>query len=73
MAFAVLDTETTWIDVVMSIGIVIADEQTFDPIQTLYDLITPACKNGGMYSSVLRMPDQQIDFEGKRKAVIAHG
>lgn len=72
MAFAVLDTETTWTDVVMSIGIVIADEQTFEPIHTLYDLITPACKNGGMYSSVLRMPDQQIDFEGKRKAVITH-
>lgn len=72
MAFAVLDTETTWTDIVMSIGIVIADEQTFEPIHMLYDLITPACKQGGMYSSVLRLPNQQIDLEGKRSVVIAH-
>lgn len=30
-SFAVIDTETTWNDKVMSIGLVIADSKTFEP------------------------------------------
>ena len=34
--FAVIDTETNWSDQVMSIGIVIADEITFSPVDIRY-------------------------------------
>ncbi|MBQ0064724.1 MAG: hypothetical protein KBT48_03095 [Firmicutes bacterium] len=51
--FAVLDTETNWNDKVMSIGIVLADAQTFKPIRGKYLIIEPAYKKGGMYESVL--------------------
>lgn len=53
--FAVIDTETTWHDEVMSIGIVIADANTKKEIDTKYFLIDPEYKSGGMYSGALRM------------------
>lgn len=53
--FAVIDTETTWSDKVMSIGIVIADSETKDVIDTKYYLLDPEYKSGGMYSGALRM------------------
>ncbi len=54
--FAVIDTETTWGDEVMSIGIVIADADTKKEIDAKYFLIDPEYKHGGMYSGALRMP-----------------
>ena len=53
--FAVIDTETTWGDEVMSIGIVIADANTKNEIDAKYFLIDPEYKQGGMYSGALRM------------------
>lgn len=53
--FAVIDTETTWDDAVMSIGVVIADASTKEVIETKYFLIDPEYKHGGMYSSALKM------------------
>ena len=53
--FAVIDTETTWDDVVMSIGIVIADAHTKEVVDTKYFLINPEYTRGGMYSSALKM------------------
>ncbi len=50
---AVIDTETTWQDDVMSIGIVIAKAQSLEPIGFRYYLITPECSLGGMYASRL--------------------
>lgn len=37
--FAVIDTETTYADEVMSIGIVMADEETFRPVDARYYII----------------------------------
>ena len=54
--FAVIDTETTWDDVVMSIGIVIADASTKEKIEAKYFLVDPEYTRGGMYSSALKMP-----------------
>jgi hypothetical protein len=51
--FAVIDTETTWDDQVMSIGIVVAETQTFRLIDKKYYVIDPAYKIGGMYENVL--------------------
>ena len=53
--FAVIDTETTWDDVVMSIGVVIADADTKEVVEAKYFLIDPEYTHGGMYSSALEM------------------
>ena len=52
-SFAVIDTETNWADQVMSIGIVIADTDTFDPIEARYYILPLECQIGGMYESTL--------------------
>ncbi len=52
--FAVIDTETTWTDEVMSIGAVIADS-SYRIVDGRYYLIDPAYRRGGIFSSALRM------------------
>lgn len=51
--FAVIDTETNWADQVMSIGTVIADENTYLPIESKYHILPIECQIGGMYESTL--------------------
>lgn len=51
--FAVIDTETNWNDEVMSIGIVIADSKSKKKIDSLYYIITPEYRVGGMFSNEL--------------------
>lgn len=51
--FAVIDTETNWVNRVMSIGTVIADAGTFQPVDAKYHVLTPEYEVGGMYESVL--------------------
>lgn len=51
--FAVIDTETNWADQVMSIGIFIADADTFDAIEAKYHILPIECQIGGMYEHTL--------------------
>lgn len=51
--FAVIDTETNWADQVMSIGTVIAEENTFRPLETKYHILPDACAMGAMYYDAL--------------------
>lgn len=51
--FAVIDTETNWNNEVMSIGIVIAEKDTFKKVDDLYFIFEPEYKVGGMFSMVL--------------------
>ena len=51
--FAVIDTETNWADQVMSIGTVIADCDTFKPVEAKYHILPMECQIGGMYASTL--------------------
>ncbi len=51
--FAVIDTETNWIDQVMSIGIVVAEDDRFVPIETKYIIFEAEADIGGMYSGVM--------------------
>lgn len=51
--FAVIDTETNWADRVMSIGAVIADTDTFQPIEAKYHILPIECEIGGMYYDTL--------------------
>lgn len=70
MKFAVIDTETTWGDKVMSIGIVVADGNTKKEIKSKYFIITPEYKNGGMFSSTLNdAPDAKTVIVSRMKAI----
>ncbi len=50
---AVIDTETTWDNRVMSIGTVLADAESFCPLDAKYHILTPEYLIGGMFSHVL--------------------
>lgn len=69
--FAVIDTETTWGDAVMSVGIVIADSETFEQVDKRYYIITPFKDYGGMYTDALYANDIKPDLECSREMVIA--
>jgi len=56
--FAVIDTETTWSDRVMSIGIVLA-QPDFRAAEQRYYILDPEYREGGMFSAAL-IPDQQV-------------
>ena len=51
--FAVIDTETNWADQVMSIGTVIANAATFQPVIAKYHILPVECEIGGMYYDTL--------------------
>ncbi len=55
---AVIDTETNWRDEVMSIGIALADAKTYKCVDTVYYIIDPEYKVGGVYSNVLHYRDR---------------
>lgn len=69
--FAVIDTETTWSDAVMSIGVVIADSETFELVDKRYYILTPHKNHGGMYSNALYVNGLKPDLECSRdKAMV---
>jgi hypothetical protein len=69
--FAVIDTETTWGDAVMSVGIVIADALTFELIDKRYYILTPFKNHGGMYTSALYANGIRPDLECSRERAMA--
>ncbi len=52
-SFAVIDTETNWHDEVMSLGVALADSQSFRCIDKRYYIFEPESYVGGIYSGVL--------------------
>lgn len=64
--FAVIDTETTWGDEVMSIGTVVSDSDTFELIDTKYYILTPYKNHGGMYTYALYAGGIKPDLECSR-------
>ncbi|MBI4857105.1 MAG: hypothetical protein HY818_10245 [Acetobacterium woodii] len=69
--FAVIDTETTWDDAVMSIGIAIADSETFELVDKRYYILTPFKDHGGMYTHALYVNGIKPDLECSRDKVMA--
>ena len=69
--FAVLDTETTWDDDLMSIGVVIADDSDFTEIESIYYVIDPVYKRGGMYSGELVLKNAKPLVATREKALKA--
>lgn len=70
-SFAVIDTETTWQDKVMSIGIIIADSETFELTDKKYYILTPFKNHDGMYSDALYADGIKPDMECSRSSVMA--
>lgn len=71
--FAVIDTETTWGDEVMSIGVAVADfegEKPFKLIDKRYYVLTPFKDHGGMYTYALYANGIKPDFEGARAQAV---
>lgn len=50
---AVIDTETTWNDLVMSIGTVVTRGDNFQALDAKYHVLTPEMDIGGMYENAL--------------------
>ena len=67
--FAVIDTETNWYDEVMSIGVVVADSSTKKKIDSIYYIINPEYKIGGMYSNELRLEEKGVCVANRTQAL----
>lgn len=65
---AVIDTETNWVDQVMSIGTVLADSETFRPLDARYYLFPAECQIGGMYEKALYLPPGSFHFPSPGKS-----
>lgn len=65
--FAVIDTETNFQDQVMSIGIVLADAHTFQPIVSQYYILPEEAAVRGMYSAALNLADAEITKHCNRR------
>lgn len=61
--FSIIDTETTWSDQVMSIGVVVADSKSFKFIDKQYLIVTDYLEDGGMYIDELYVNNIQPNFE----------
>ena len=69
--FAVIDAETNWADQVMSIGTIIADADTFEPIEAKYHILPIECQIGGMYYDTLFIETQVPPILCTRREAIA--
>ena len=67
--FAVIDTETNWNDEVMSIGVVVADFESKKKIDSVYYIIDPEYRVGGIYSSELRPDGKGACIAGRKQAL----
>jgi hypothetical protein len=54
----------------MSIGIVIADEDTFNSVLSKYYILKPEIAVGGMFSDTLYLDGIKVDLESTRKKVL---
>lgn len=66
---AVIDTETNWYDQVMSIGVVIAEAETYRKINSRYYAIFPEYRVGGMYASALLCDNQDVVVKYREDAL----
>lgn len=67
--FAVIDTETNWNDEVMSIGVVVADVRSKKEIDSVYYIIDPEYRVGGMYSNELQFGEKKAYVTNRRQAL----
>lgn len=66
---AVIDTETNWDNRLMSVGLVAADEDDFAVMDTRYFVLDPEYTVGGMFDSVLFLPEQEAAVLSRHEAL----
>lgn len=69
--FAVIDTETNWNNEVMSIGIVVAEDGSFDSLTSKYFIIPEATIAGGMFAYALNIKGQKPELLDRKKTIKA--
>lgn len=67
--YAVIDTETSWDNKVISIGVVIADKRSFQAVDGRYYVIEPTYKEGGMYINALDLRNKNTIIYRREKAI----
>lgn len=68
--FAVVDVETNWNNLMMSVGVVIGNGE-FDVVDQRYYVIHPECETGGIYSHALRAVASDLICDCSRKQAVA--
>lgn len=68
--FALIDTETTFFDELMSVGVLIINSDSYCEEECYYGIITPECTHPAMYSDVLRDGRARIDNESSRADIL---
>lgn len=71
MKFAVIDTETNWNNEVMSIGIVVAEDGSFNSLDCRYFIIPEATDAGGMFAYALNVKGQKAEHLERKKTIKA--
>ena len=66
---AVIDTETNWRDEVMSIGVALADCESYKCTDKLYYIFDPECRVGGMFTNVLNYGNIRGIRTGRKAAL----
>ena len=67
--FAVIDIETNWNNEVMSIGVVVADAKSKEEIDSVYYIMDPEYKIGGMYVNELRFHEKRACIANRKQAL----
>ena len=68
--FAVIDTETNWLDEVMSVGVAVSGEEKFGLEDARYYILSREASVGGMYDGVLELPGKRNTVYGTRREVM---
>ncbi len=66
----VIDTETNWRDEVMSLGIALADANSYKCVDKKYYIFEQEARVGGMYSNVMHMRGME-EWTGSRRQAMA--
>ena len=67
---AVVDTETTYSDDVMSLGVVIARKDDLSRVGSLYYVFPEECRKSAMYSDVLYMKGQDVIRKSRKDSLM---
>lgn len=68
--FAVIDTETTYSNKLMSVGIAISERSSFTPSDLKYYIITPECNEFAMFSAQLMVRGVKVTLKDSRSNVM---
>lgn len=69
--FALIDTETTWSGVIMTVGVLIVKSDTFDVVDYRYYIVKESLREGGMFDYIVHMKGIKEETISIKKIEIA--